>query len=276
VKIPATGHFEWVDGTFGSNVRWVPGPDDDKFNLSYSIKMEFANRKRKTRVYNGLAQKWEYQYGPMDPRFILGGDSFGFDNKTVAQQRDDRSRKSDGGIGGYYPFDSMIDNEDEPETWESDRCILTYRHKASTTDKYNEDLLMAAIFLGAWVYPERNITNTWEYFVRHGYGGYLKYDIDISTGKEKDKPGYWIGEAEKTEMFSDINDYLNRNIEREVHMDLILECKNIKGPEQLKNFDLVAAFGAALRGARNMHNKRKVSASGNAIEEAYAALGRVM
>ena len=269
-----TGHFEWTNG-LGSAVVWKPGGADDKFELSYHIKPEFTNRRKKMRVFNGIKQRYEYQDGPFDPRFILGGDAFGFDNKSVAQQREDRSRKSDGGIGGYYPFDPMIDDETEPEAWTSDRCILTYRHKPPSSDAYNEDLLMAAIYLGAWIYPERNITNTWEFFIRNGYGGYLKYDVDLSTGKPKDKPGYWMGEADKKEMFSDLHDYLVRNVHREKHVSLLLECKNIKGPEDLKNFDLIAAFGAALRGARGMKALPSSERGHNPIEDGYKAIDTI-
>jgi hypothetical protein len=226
-------------------------------------------------VFNGLIQRIEYQSGPIDPRIVLGGDTFGFDNKSVAQQREDRSRKSDGGIGGYYPFDSRIDNIETPDEWVSGRFILSYRAKTHSSDAYNEDLLMAAIYLGAWVYPERNITNTWEYFLRHGFGGYLKYDIDLSTGKQKDKPGYWVGEGEKKELFQSLNGYLDDNVHRERHVSFLLECKNIKGPEELKNYDRLAAHGAALRGARDMDIAGKPNGGVNRILEAYESWGKV-
>ena len=271
------GKFEWM-GEFGGNVKWTPLAEGDagaKFEFSYHIKSQFTNRKTRMRVFNGSIQSWEWQEGPHDPRFILGGDTFGFDNKSVAQEREDKSRKSDGGIVGYYPFDTQIDGGKSIEDWDSDRFILTYRAKPPTTDSYNEDLLMAAIYLGAWVYPERNITNTWEYFVRKGFGGYLKYDINLSTGKPNDKPGYWIGAGGKDEMFQLLHDYIERNAFRERHLAFLIEAKNIRGPEYLKNFDLIAAAGAALMGARDMASPEALMNSKNRIEEAYEALRNV-
>ena len=266
------GHFKWLD-KFGGRVMWMPDKDDDRFELSIKIPPEYTNRLTKSKVFNGLNQRWEWQNAPADPRFILGGDTFGFDNKSVASQRDDKSRKSDGGIGGYYPFDSRVDNEDAPSEWASDRFILSYRYKPPTTDAYNEDLLMAAIFLGGWVYPERNISNTWEYFIRNGFGGFLKYDINIQTGKPHEKPGYWIGASGKQEMLQAIASYLDRNVHRERHIPFIRECKEIRGPEELLNYDRIAAHGAALMGARDMDVSGVVTEKVNRVEQAYRSLG---
>ena len=258
VSLVDYGKFGWTSG-FGSNVVWIPLDEKDpeaRFEFSYHIKSEFANRKKRSyKVFNGHSQTWEWQFGPEDPRFVLGGDTFGFDNKQeVSYRRDqgDKSRKSDGGIGGYYPYDYRIDEGKEREDWASDRFILSYRAKPPSTDAYNEDLLMAAIYLGAWVYPERNISNTWEYFIAKGYGGYLKYDVNINTGQKEQRPGYWMGKEGKTEMLQLINDYLDRNTFREKHLAFLKECKDIRGPEYLKDFDRLAAHGAALMGAKDM------------------------
>jgi hypothetical protein len=277
VKMVDHGKFRWK-GSFGSGVQWVPLAETDRearFEFSYHIQTEFANRRKRVKVYNGLTNRWENQFGPSDARFILGGDTFGFDNKTQAADREDKSRKSDGGISGYYPYDDRVDGGKNKAEWDSDRVILTYRAKPSSTDAYNEDLLMAAIYLGGLVYPERNITNTWEYFIKRGFGGYLKHDINLSTGKPEDKPGYWMGKEGKTTMFQLLNDYFERNAERERHLSLLLEGKGIRGPEYLQNFDLLAATGAALMGARDMDIAQTVSMKSNTIAEAYAAMQKV-
>jgi hypothetical protein len=271
------GKFEWA-GSFGGAVRWVPlseGDKDARFEYSYHLKQEFTNKRKRVRVFNGLAQMYEFHQGPDNPRFVLGGDTFGFDNQSEAKQREDKSRKSDGGIAGYYPFDPQADGGKDRIEWDSDRIILTYRYKPPSTDAYNEDLLMAAIYLGGWVYPERNATNTWEYFIRNGFGGYLKYDINMSTGQPNPKPGYWLGEGGKDELFKQINDYLERNAFRERHIKVLLEAKDIRGPEQLKNFDLLAAVGGALLGARDMGASVTSVNRSNRIKEAYETWGKV-
>jgi hypothetical protein len=274
------GKFEW-QGPFGGRVRWVPLSERDRdarFELSYHIKSQFANRDKRVRAFNGITNLWEWHKGPDNPRFILGGDTFGYDNKSEVKMRQDpsdKSRKSDGGIGGYYPFDAQVDGGKDRGAWDSDRFILSYRAKPPSTDAYNEDLLMAAIYLGAWVYPERNITNTWEYFIKKGYGGYLKYDINISTGKPNDRPGYWLGKEGKVDMFQLINDYLDRNASRERHVAFLKECKNIRGPEYLKDFDRIAAHGAALMGARDMSVTQVSTDKHNRIKEAYEELRKV-
>ena len=269
------GHFMWTAG-FGSNVRWDAGDETDRFEFSYHIKTEFANRKKTVRVWNGISGLWEQQYAPVDPRFILGGDTFGYDNQSVAKGREDKSRKSDGGIGGYYPYDEHIDGGKDRIDWDSDRMILSYRAKPPSSDAYNEDLLMAAIYLGAYIYPERNITNTWEYCIKKGYGGYLKYDINISTGKAEERPGYWLSAGGKEEMFRLLNDYIDRNAFRERHISFLLEAKKIRGPEFLKNEDRLAAHGAALMGARDMSITAIATDRTNRVRDAYKSLGRVL
>jgi len=277
IKLVDTGKFMWTGG-FGSNVRWVPLDEMDRearFEFSYHIKDAFTNRRKRVRVFNGITHKWESQQGPTDARFIMGGDTFGFDNKSQSAEREDKSRKSDGGISCYYPYDDRLDGGKDKDDWDSDRVILTYRAKPSSTDAYNEDLLLAAIYLGALVYPERNISNTWEFFIRRGFGGYLKYDVNISTGKTEERPGYWMGKEGKTTMFQLLNDYLDRNAHREKHLSLLQEARSIRGPEYLQNFDLLAATGAALMGARDMDIIQSVSEKSNTIAEAYDALRKV-
>ena len=269
------GNFGWEAG-FGSRVKWNSGDETDRFEFSYHIKSEFTNRQKRVRVFNGASGVWEQQYGPVDPRFVLGGDTFGYDNKSVAKERDDKSRKSDGGIAGYYPYDDRIDGGRDRDEWDSDRFILSYRAKPPSSDAYNEDLLMAAIYLGAYVYPERNITNTWEYFIKKGYGGYLKYDLDISTGKFQERPGYWMGADGKEEMFRLLNDYIDRNAHRERHISFLLEAKKIRGPEFLKNHDRLAAHGAALMGARDVTITPVAEDRINRVQAAYKSMGRVL
>jgi len=277
VSIVDYGKFQWK-GAYGMDVEWVPLDRKDKdarFEFSYHIQTQFANRKKRVRVYNSLTQMWELQQGPAEPRFVLGGDTFGFDNKSLAQGREDKSRKSDGGIAGYYPYDDRIDGGKDRIDWESDRIFLTYRAKPPTIDAYNEEVLMAAIYLGAWVYPERNMSNSWEYFIRNGFGGYLKYDINISSGMPVAEPGYWISADRKNEMFQMLHDYFERNSFREKHLSLLLEAKKIRGPEFLKNFDLLAATGAALMGSRDMTITDASIEKANKVKEAYEALKKV-
>jgi hypothetical protein len=267
------GDFHRVGGPDGS-VTWDPS-DDGKFELSLSLKKEFQNRRKRVRVYNGTSQRVEYHWGPVDSRFVIGCDAFGFDNKQLMDKDGVKSRKSDGGIAAFYPYDGNVDKEDEPENMQSDRFVLSYRHRPPSSDAYNEDVLMACIYFGAWCYPERNATATWEYFLRRGYGGYLKYDRDPSSGKPNDKPGYWMGKDGKSNMFVEIHDYLQKNCHREKHASFLMECKQIRGPEELKNYDRLAAHGAALMGARDMNITLASDGGINKIEEAYKALGHV-
>jgi hypothetical protein len=268
------GDFARIGGPDGQ-VVWQPS-SDGRFELSYHPKMEFTNRQKRVRVYNAMTQRMEMQKGPVDPLMVTGCDPFGFDNKSVIAQRESKSRKSDGGIATYYPHDDRVDPYDTPlDELQSDRFVLSYRFRPPSLDAYNEDILMACIYLNSWCYPERNATATWEYFIRRGYGGYLKYDRNPVTGKHEDKPGYWVGAGDKSALFTVLHDYLQRNAHRERHASFLRECKEIPGPEELKNYDRLAAHGAALMGARDSDVVVVHQDGENKIQKAYEVFTKV-
>jgi hypothetical protein len=263
------GNFKWAQGPDSTVV--FEQNDNGKFELSIRLLDEYTNQKKKALIYNGIIQKHEYQYAPNNPRFVVGADPFTFDNKAKAKGRANRSSKSDGGIAAYWPFDSLVDNEESIER-ESDRFVLSYRYRPRI-EEFNEDVLMACVWLGGWCYPENNQKSTFEHFIRRGYGGYLKYDIDPMTGNRKDVPGYWAGDSSKKEMFIAVNEYLERCGHREKHVSFLKECKDISAPDELNHYDRLAAHGAAIYGARDMMVVAKTNINQSFdIKEAYKIL----
>ena len=103
------------------------------------------------------------------------------------------------------------------------------------------------------LYPERNKEALWQYFIEKGYGGYLKYDIDIKTGKISDKPGFFSGTETKDELFRELKDFITYRIHKCNFLSLLAELKDIKGPEQMTLYDLLTACGAALMGSRSRY-----------------------
>jgi len=163
------------------------------------------------------------------------------------------TRLSDGGMAILLNYDESVDKGKTIKDWDTYTFVLSYRYRAANTDEFNEDILRAAIYFGAMVYPETNGPATYEYFIRHNFGGYLLYDFDKYTGMLKPKPGADSLERSKQELFSLWRDYIENRIHKEEHIEIIKELKTIRGIEQMRHFDLVAAGGMALMGARSTY-----------------------
>jgi hypothetical protein len=95
------------------------------------------------------------------------------------------------------------------------------------------------------MFLERNKTNTWQHFIERGYGGFLQYEIEISTGRPKDKPGAYAGGDNETELFAETKDYITYHSHIEEHISYLNECKNIRGKEEMTKYDLFSAAGWA-------------------------------
>lgn len=143
-----------------------------------------------------------------------------------------------------------LDGKNDITRWQSHRFVCTYNFRPETVEEYCEDMLMMCVYYGCWMYPEINVPKVWEYFEARGYGGFLKYDVDIKTGKPKSTPGFNSEGGSKQDLFNGLRDYIQRHGLRERHADLLMECKEIKSIEEMTDYDLLTAAGGALLGAK--------------------------
>ena len=116
-------------------------------------------------------------------------------------------------------------------------------------------LYETCIYYGAMCFPENNIPIIAEKFFEWGYSGYLKYNIDATTGKAKDYPGVQSLERSKQEGFSELRNHISLHGAREIHEDLLTEWRNIQSIEEMTRYDLLAASMCALLGAKSIHSK---------------------
>jgi len=229
-KYVRRGNFYWKDG-MDSSVMWKDDPENGNFYLSRVFSPEETNRV----VINN-----DKKYPEFPDKIVMSVDSFQLD-KT------DSGRMSDGGIAVYEKRNTMIDPDDKPmDEWLTARFILTYRHRPQTTDRFFEDALMAAVWLGAKVFPENNLDNCQRYFIQRGYEGYLLYNFDPFTGRRKNNAGFSSRGASKPKIFNLIKDDLERHIKRYRHADLLKEVLDIAGLDDMTNQDLFTAAGGCL------------------------------
>jgi hypothetical protein len=239
-------------------------PDDDgKFLVSLDLPAERVNQRIRVLEYDPMKGMDMYTWRPRDMKsFIASGDPINYFNAGDIR----RTGKKFSKVGGvvFWNRDVRLDPTDEIEKWESYRTIVTYLHSPRDPDEYCEDLLNMCVYFGSPMYPEINKTAIWEYFVKRGYSGYLIYDIDPITGKQKNKPGCYVGD--KSEGFDLIELYTKYRLHKEEHLELLEEMDSIKSIQDLTKHDLLAAFMCALIGSKGQYADRVQQFSTDSID----------
>jgi hypothetical protein len=234
-----TVRLDWKGG-FGSDVMVTDDPDG-KYVVSFIPQIDARNKK----LYNADTKTW-FPSPDVSNRYILGCDPFKFGNRDVKGRR-----KSNGGGALFYKHDPSVDQADKPiDQWMSNKFIVTYNIRVDDGNTYCEDMLKLAILFGAHVYPERNVPIVIEKFREWGYEGYLLSDID-PNGKIATAPGRYTGEADKEQIFTEYMNYIKLFGRGENHLELLEECLEINDPTEMTNYDLFAAGGMALLGAKS-------------------------
>ena len=234
-----TVRLDWKGG-FGSDVMVTDDPDG-KYVVSFVPQIDARNKK----LYNADTRSW-FPSPEVSNRYILGCDPFKFGNRDVKGRR-----KSNGGGALFYKHDPSVDQADKPiDQWMSNKFIVTYNIRVDDGNTYCEDMLKLAILFGAHVYPERNVPIVIEKFREWGYEGYLLSDID-PNGKLATAPGRYTGEADKEQIFTEYMNYIKLFGRGENHLELLEECLEINDPTEMTNYDLFAAGGMALLGAKS-------------------------
>ena len=249
-----TGNFRRENGNLEAKVFFEEDVDG-KFQVAMTLSEQHTNMKKE-------CMGWSVNEGQMIPmwepvyktKFTCGADPFEYSNV-----RDVRgsvaSAQSDGGIGVLWERDMSIDPDDFPLNWQSRKFIVSFRYRPASLLEYNEDVLMVCEYYGAMLYVENNKRSTWEHFINRRRGGYLKYDVDLRSGKPAANPGYYASQATKDELFRELKDYILNRGHVDPFLEFLLECRNIQGKDEMTKYDRLAAHGAALLGSRSSYGR---------------------
>lgn len=233
------GNLKWKNDIVDGEVEWEYDPEG-KFEMSKVFNADYYNKKY---MKDG---EW---YPQFPKRGICSADPFKFMSEAEFKQRKDKSKMSNGGGAAFWNRDKDLDPDiKDINEWQSYRFIMAYNYRTSDQDEYAEDMLMMSVYLGWMMYPEVNVDLVYKHFVKRGYGGFLKYDIDELTGKVKDKPGFTSLTASKQKLFNKLRDHIELHGRREKHISILTECHSIKGIEQMTMYDLFTACGGCLMG----------------------------
>lgn len=249
------GDFEWVDNKPDGEVEFKPDPQGD-FWLSLQLNDFEANLKYWDTTYGENGSWVPSNFG----KFVAGGDAFK-SSKTIT------NKISDGGGAVFWKRDKVKDPDDKnSENWKSNRFVCTYSVRPKDKDLYGEAMLKMCVYFGCYMFPEQDVPFLEDYFTRRGYEGFLLHRFDAKANKYKITPGIQANQA-KQDIFYELITHIERHCHREVHDELLEQCKLIAGPEDMTHFDLFAAAGYALLGANSTHTQWQQEEEGDKTVE---------
>jgi len=111
------------------------------------------------------------------------------------------------------------------------------------------------VFFGVQMFPEINIALLWDYFEQRKYGRYLLHRIDPGTMETIITPGASTSEKIKQDIFTEYMSWIANEIDEEVHVEVLEQCRDIGGPEDMTFYDLFTAGGFALLGTLSIYDE---------------------
>jgi hypothetical protein len=242
-KMTRKGNFQRIGGDKDGFVEWVDDEENGRWEVSRLLPENESNQRYYT---NG-------QWHPSSPdRFLSSQDPFRLSNTQ-------HSKRSDGGGATFMLRDKSIDPDTKDMSeWVTHDFVSTYLYRPETTDEYAEDMLTECVYWGSLAYPEVNLPLIIEHFTKRKHLGYLKFGIDKATGKFRRTAGFSSLGDSKADLFNAVTDYLQKHCHRLKHKDLLLQCKRIKGLDDMKNNDLFTAAGGCLLGAQQVSYRDSV------------------
>jgi len=245
------------------NVYWRT-EDNGRFELSYEPPQSLTNMKTRTMMYDVTLGKTVPQWRPVYmTKFTLGADPVEY-----STQRKDTgsSKQSDPAMTVFREYDSTVEHSQNPSEWETCNVACFYRYRPASINDYCEDVLMAAEYFGAMIFPERNKTRLIEHIIGRGRGGYLKYNISPVTGRQETEPGYWASSETKQDGMGYTKDWIMDHAHRCNHLRLLEEMRNIRLIEELTRYDGLASFLACMMGSKSTYGKIQDRQSSSKID----------
>ena len=225
------GNFEWVGTPYQSGVKFIPH-ENGRFEMSYQLTADKANRVTwDSNIESFVAD---------NVQFCAGADPFKA-NTTKGKKR------SNGAGAVFWGHDIMLDPFEKPfEEWQSNRFVCTYSFRPDTKPEYGDDMIMMCVYWGCPMFPETNVPFVREHFEENGYGAMLIHRQE--KGKHDMIAGGDTTEKVKQKIFQLYQTYIERHVMKEKHSQLLIEVRDIKGVDDMTNFDMFTAGGYAMLG----------------------------
>lgn len=232
------GNFKWLNDRKDGTVIFEK-TSNGRFKVS--LLPVINNRKEKISIWDVTGMINTYKPSGVI-KFVSSADPYQF-------LKTENRRLSMGAGSTFMLRDEEIDpDEKHVDLWETYRTVCTYVYRPEDPDDFAEDMLMMCVYYESMMYPEINIDLIWKYFRRRGYLGYLLHGYDTS-GVKRNTPGFYNRGAVAQNIFSSHKRYLETHCNRIKHIEVLEECKAIKGIEDLTNRDLFVAVAGTYMAA---------------------------
>lgn len=230
------GNFEFNDQkNYGAGVYWKEDP-----NGRWCLSKVLGDAEANNFTYDSNRET----YIPLNRNMCAGGDPFKF-NKTKEK------RKSNGGGAVFLKHNHTVDPIQKPrEMWKTNRFVCTYSHRPNDKNEYAMDMLKMCLYHGCFMFPEIDVPLLWDKFEEFGFSGFLLYSFE--NGKYKNTPGATSSDTTKQQIFTEYMTYVSNDVCHEPHDELIVEIRDVEGPENMTFYDLFTAGGYALLGIKQL------------------------
>jgi hypothetical protein len=247
-----TGNFEWLNNVPDSSVIFNEC-SDGRFEVSKILRQGESNQKKRGSVWDNVSSSFVDAWQPDNPRCCAGADPFKWGEKSAKQISKKVKGQSNGGGAVVQLRDRTVDTDDiKMCDWKTYNIWCTYQARTLDEGTYAEDMLKMCTYYGAMMFPECNVPLVWKHFKVRGYAGYLLYDIDTTTNKRKEFPGFHSTNEVKENLFSYGKDFIEHRIWNCDHKSFIEDCKAIRGIDDMTNYDRLTAVFGALKGANSL------------------------
>lgn len=239
------GNLMWENGIFDSRVVFEPNPEG---------RWEFSMLAGPDRYLDNAVEWFGGYRVPMNLNKIrIGVDPY--DHKETVD-----SRKSKGGAVGGMMYDEIKDGAkftlesgsprpiDLGKDWESYQPIFTYYYRQADPSDFFEDMLMSAVYCGAYVLFENNKQSIRKHFTDRGYEKFLmpRPEVTLSDAQRKSLAEHGDGApaSENTiaSYYNALDTYISRNAKSIKHRELIVDLMAMNRKNHGKH-DLGVAFG---------------------------------
>jgi len=234
-ELPVEGDFRWINNVRDTRVEFIAFKGG-KFKVSHQLDENECNRK----YWDDISESWK----PGNTSWgVAGADPFKF-NKTEG------NRKSKGG-GAVVRKGKIKDGDFSMKR----KFVCTYSNRTFDKYSYAEDMLMMCVYYGVAMFPEINVDLIWDYFEQRGYSAFLLYRVDPKTFQQQKTPGANTNDKIKQDIFGEYMNFIEYEADEENHIELMEECRDIGGPEEMTDYDLFSAGGYALLGTAGIYDE---------------------
>lgn len=237
-NITIRGNFGWSNG-FGSKVVFTENPEG-RWIVSELLPEDRAN----------LRYFQDGSWHPTNKKsYMHCADPFNFDET-------EGKRQSNGG-GISIKRRKSGETEMDIRKWKTPAVACTYSFRHGDTDLYCQDMLLQTLYYGGEMNPEVNNEMVRKYFIKKGYRPFL-YFYREEDGTFRKTAGYTLGGEMGNKILGSAVNFIEKHGHRCDHLELLQQCKELKGRKDITNCDLVAVFAGATHAIEDDYRAEEV------------------